>query len=154
MNRYGILNCGGEVVDHILANGVANLMGTSVINDTIVNGTLKAENTQLNSVTVNGAAIIKDAEITARAEINGSLSAIKSNFLGAIYLGSNSSCLEACNTKDIFINSRSHTENELHLFATKVDGSIFFKKKSGTVFLCQGSTVSGQVSGGEVIEGC
>lgn len=151
---YGSTYCGNIEVDRLVSNGITTMHGTKVTKHAEVNGTLVAKDVLLNTLAVNGTASVSNAEVSANAEFNGILQAKHSQFQGAIHLASNASQFDNCTTKDIVVSNTNTPQPKLTLLNTSVNGNIVFADQQGTVYVCRGSTISGQVIGGEIIETC
>ena len=149
----GETRCGEGTVADVHANGTANLNGTTVTGDTIVNGTLHSHGAKLARVDVNGSACIKDSQVSQTAMINGTLKSQHSTFASDIRLGSTLSTLDHTNTVNIDVTADSSGHDQLIYVsdASTVQGDITFNSGKGIVYLSKDSKITGQVRGGKII---
>lgn len=151
---YGETICGKGRIDTVTANGVAKMNGTSVEHHTQVNGSLRAKNVKLGTLTVNGDAIIKTSVINNDVKMNGTLNANGTQFLKTLTIASTSANFKKCELHDIVVEKINAPKQKLKLSATKVGGNITFKGNNGMIYLCDDAKISGKVTGGKVIDHC
>lgn len=153
-HEYGEVVCKKGMVKAIDATGFVKMNGTQVENHTQINGSLRALNIVLTSLTVNGEATIKNSVVNGEATINGSLTAKNSKFLSGLTLVSHHAILDSCELQDLVFKKTNPTAHVLKLFNTVVHGNVKFEDGNGVIYLCKGSKITGSVAGGKIIEMC
>ena len=152
--EYGEMVCKKGIVKTIDATGFVKMNGTQVENHTQINGSLRALNIVLKSLTVNGEATIKNSVVNDEAVINGNLTAKNSKFLSGLTLISHHAIFDTCELQDLVFKKTNPTTHVLKLFNTVVGGNVKFEDGNGVIYLCKGSKVIGSVAGGKIIEIC
>ena len=99
-------------------------------------------------LTVLGKSEISNAQINGKATLDGEFSAQNDTFAGDMSLGTNKGVFIGSTTKDIVL---TEGQNLYLQSATHVNGSITFNQGNGTVYVSGGSTISGKVNGGKIV---
>lgn len=149
----GNLNCAKGEINHIKANGIVSVNGTTVSGVSLVNGMLSADNASFSSLEVNGSSTISKSSINKDARIKGSLIATSSFFKQSLDLYSNYARINATHI-DGNINIHHINDSKPKVFLendTKVSGDIIFDDGNGTVVMSKGAKISGKVIGGKII---
>lgn len=168
--KYGITGsvvCGDGVIDNVNATLSAKFNGTTVTDQTTVDGFFNTENANLNHVQANGIAHINDTVIKGDFKFNGSLTlkgvkllailsmtgflTVEDSQLGVIDITSNNISLKGTSTKDITVHKTMHDKETIYLqTGTTVNGNITFESGNGYV-VEEGGTVIGNVIGGKIV---
>ena len=152
---YGLCSYKKETVDFINVNGSASFDEIKVQGKTIVNGSLYADESAMNTLQVNGRAQLKNCSISSEAVINGALLADNTNFGGELSVASQQIKLGGCSVASIRIREvASYTGTQVVELrsGTKVNGSITVESGKGEVWLFSNSQVIGEIIGAQVIE--
>ena len=149
----GNMNCGAGNVESLEVNGSANLNGTNVLGDTLINGLLIAEDSNFNGVDINGNAEFIQCSINQDAQIKGVLKASSSKFNASV--GVYSSAIRLINTLvngDIHVYHTNPSKQVVYLDNfSRVSGNIVFDDGNGEVVLRGDSKVEGKIVGGNAL---
>jgi len=156
MNKfnYGYQKYGNETVDFIRANGSVILEGTKVLGDVQINGSLNAEESELNSLQVNGQAELNNCVISNTTVINGSLNANNTKFQENLSVASQKIVLKMCTVDSLIVREVSgYTGVQVVDLRsrTNIAGSIIVESGNGEIWISSNSKISEtMVSGAQV----
>ena len=146
---------GDEVTSHIETNGRLILEGTTVTGAVVINGALHATDADIYILTANGEVKLDGCTIRQSLLVNGMLSMNGSQLKGLCSVASEKICFIQSRAQDILIRKIEGRPVEQQLIlsqGSEVAGTITFESGRGKVFLEQGSSLFGEVIGGEVLE--
>jgi hypothetical protein len=152
---YGMRSYRNETVDAVTVNGMATLENTQVRGNTCVNGSLRADNSEMTELQVNGQAVLKNCLVRGNVVINGFLNAEDSKFYEGLSVSSQKTVFSNCSVASLRIRDTSSYGSvqivELHK-GTKINGPIVIDSGNGEVWLFSNSEVTGDVVGAKVIK--
>lgn len=150
---HGSQTYGKETVEKVQANGLVKLNGTKVTKHLQVNGSLKAENAQIEEMQVNGQATLDHCLIKQKSNVCGALIATDSRFEDELSVSSERAVFDACELTSLHIlRVRGYCGVQVvELKAkTKIDGPITFDGGKGEVIADSDTKISGRVIGGKI----
>lgn len=149
----GSVTCSKGEVDSLKGNGMVSVNGTTIRGITLVNGMLNADDASFSSLDINGNATLYKCSVNDEAEIKGSLKASTTIFEKSLDIHSN--YIRVVDTKiknNINVHHIDNSAQRVYLDNnSEVGGNIVFDDGNGTVFVSKGSTISGNVIGGKII---
>lgn len=151
--NYGYQGFGKETVNSIQANGTVSLEGTKVLGLVYVNGSLNAEDADIDSLKVNGQLELKSCLINNNSIVNGSLNAENTEFQKELSVASQKITLRSCSVNSLTVREVSGFNGRQIIdlrSGTKVNGPIIVESENGEIWLSSNSVVSGPISGAQV----
>ena len=163
------VNCGKGVLDNLSEGGFVNIDGTTVKNNTQVEGVFSIKNADLNNVNLSGTGTITDTgvrgdfvgegavsvaniQFTSVFKFKGSMSANATTFLNLVELTIEKATFKNSGVKSILVHKTGHSNEIIYLEDhTVVNGDVTFESGNGIVMESSGSSVTGVVSGGKII---
>lgn len=143
--------CGTTQQQNIEAQGLVELDGTTVQEAVNVSGVLHAHQAKLNTLTVDGTAVLNHTQIRGACHLSGAIAASQSTFEKDIQLATETVRFNTCNLKSMVVQSDIKPPKVILDHATHVHGDIRFVGQAGTVHLLDQSTLSGKVYHGTVV---
>ncbi len=147
----GSMTCNQGTVDSINTNGMVTLSGTTVKNDTVINGRVTADKATFNNLKVNGTLDINNSTVEGTVLVSGLLNADKTTFKQKIEIASNVIRFSKSEINEILVDdTQPKVEQKIYLDKTKVNGDITFKSGDGIVYVGKDVEMKGKVVGGKV----
>lgn len=157
-NTYtGPTTCDHVTLSSITVLGPLMASATTIQGNATVSGPLNAKqsSTFSGTTTINGPITVEDTHFGGSGNtvnVHGPVTATNSTFSGTLEYWSNKSTLTGTTTKDVLVENQQTCPQQLYLNAnTQVNGNIKFESGCGEVYLASGSHISGQVTGGKII---
>jgi hypothetical protein len=147
----GVVIYGKEELDTLTGNGVFALDGTTVKNNTIITGSLYANNAHFDSlVVVNGQANLADCTLRGPSLFQGLFNATKSAFHAPVTLASHTFIFHDCDIDSIVVKKPSWLSGTQVVVLTDKSicrGTITFEAGRGKVILSPDSKILGKITG-------
>lgn len=170
LHHSGQLSLKEVTVEHTaIVNGQVDAKDVKVKESTTINGELIAEDSQFETLVVNGNCKLEDVEISGAANINGQakltdvevkstlniygqLLAKNATFKKLITANSTKIVLEKSKAKDITVQASHNTTEtqQLTLKDSQVEGNIQFESGNGVITMDGHSKVEGKIEGAKV----
>lgn len=142
-----------ETVEEIQANGFVKLDGTRVTDHLQVNGHLKAEDTQIEEMQINGQATLNRCLVKQKSAVCGELVATNSKFADELSISSERVVFNSCALTSLHIlrveGYKGVQVVELR-GKTRIGGSITFDNGNGEVIADLDTEITGEVIGGKI----
>lgn len=148
----GLCNYQNQTLSSVSCDGKAMLNGTTVTGLVQVAGKLVAVNSTIGSLHVDGPVKLINSTVKGPTEINGLLVAVNSSFNQAITIATDKLVLKRTKVLGpITVKSSSAPATVFLLCGSKINSSLSFIGKPGTVTIQDSSTLSTQPTNGQSI---
>lgn len=142
-----------EIVETIQANGLVKLNETRVTNYLHTNGCLKAKNSQIEEMQINGRANLDHCLIKQKSMICGALIAKNSQFTDVLSVSSEKVLFDSCALTSLYIldNKQYFDSQVVELKGnTQISGPIIFHSGNGEVIAGPDCKIMGDIIGGKI----
>lgn len=142
-------------VEQIRVNGFVELDLTNVTKEILVNGYLRALNSTLGNIQVNGRAILVNSLVKGITNINGSLEAETTQFENTVFIASQVALLDGCLLPRLVIKPVDNNQGiqRINLNGnTQISGDVIVESGRGEIIIENGSEIFGIVNGASIIK--
>lgn len=138
---------GAQTFTTINETANVNLNGTVVNGAVVVNGDFNATNARIDSLLVNGNALLTNCTVSGTVSVYGGIQMTNSQVNGTISTYAQNIILDNCKVSSISLKNNPTPQMVQIRFGTLVSGGITFDSGVGTVLLFKGCFITGPIVG-------